>query len=556
MRPLHRIAAIAATALLPVAATQCSSAGASPVPNSVSDGSTPVPVSSSGASLQPSTRPTLVVFITIDQLRGDYITRWSKQFTGGLHRFDVAGAHYTQAYHDHAITETAPGHSVTMSGRFPVHTGITSNSNGVEDRAMPLVGSTDVGASPKRFVGTTLLDWMRANDRNTRFLSVSRKDRAAILPIGRTKGDVYWYAMQGRFTTSAYYAKSLPKWVQQFNDRKLPFKYRNWVWNPLLPDSAYPEPDSVDVESQGQQFTFPHVVYDDDAIAAASLGNFPVMDDLTLQFALEGLQQMQLGADPNRMDLLNISLSTTDAVGHRYGPDSKELHDQVLYVDKFLGAFVDSLFKLRDSTRVILTLTGDHGMSPFPGVLSKVTPNPGAQYVDPLPVWRKAIVRMKELGIDTTQVDFYEGLFVVGDTSSFVKRKIRVDSVADALNKALMDVPGVYRADKLNDLAKADTVADPFARRWLHMFEPGKFVRSVLTLKQFNYYAGIKIATHGSPWDQDAWVPMIFWGAPFATGKFDTRVRVVDMAPTLAQAIGVKPLEKLDGVVLQSAYRK
>ncbi|MGV3710550.1 MAG: alkaline phosphatase family protein [Gemmatimonas sp.] len=559
MNPLHRIAAIAASALVPIAVNACSSAGASSVPGATRPNATVGTPSADGAAdqpAQPTAKPTLVVFITVDQLRGDYLTRWSKQFTGGLHRFDVAGAHFTQAYHDHAITETAPGHSVTMSGRFPVHTGITSNSNGVEDRASPLIGSPDIGASPKRFVGTTLLDWMRAKDRNTRFLSVSRKDRAAILPIGRTKGDVYWYAMQGNFTTSAYYAKSLPKWVQQFNERKLPFKYRNWVWNPLLPDSAYPEPDSVDVESQGQQFTFPHVVYDDDAIAAASLGNFPVMDELTLQFALEGLQQMELGADPNRTDLLNISLSTTDAVGHRYGPDSKELHDQVLYVDKFLGAFVDSLFKLRDSTRVILTLTGDHGMSPFPGVLSKVTPNPGAQYVDPYPVWRKAIVRMKELGIDTTQVDFYEGLFVVGDTSSFVRRKIRVDSVADALNRAMMQVPGVYRADKMSDLPRADTVTDAFARRWLHMFPPNGFVRSVLTLKQFNYYAGIKIATHGSPWDQDAWVPMIFWGAPFTSGKDATRVRVVDMAPTLAQAIGVSPLEKLDGVVLPAAFRK
>ena len=154
---------------------------------------------------------------------------------GGLHRFESAGAHFTQAYHDHAITETAPGHATTMSGRFPVHTGITSNSNGAEDRDSPLVGSPDVGASPKRFMGTTLLDWMRANDRDTRFLSVSRKDRGAILPIGRTKGDVYWYVPQGNFTTSTYYAKSLPQWVQDFNARRLPASYRNWVWNPLLP---------------------------------------------------------------------------------------------------------------------------------------------------------------------------------------------------------------------------------------------------------------------------------------------------------------------------------
>lgn len=501
-------------------------------------------------------KPTLMVFITIDQFRGDYIQRWRSQFTGGLHRLESGGAHFTQAYHDHAITETAPGHAVTMSGRFPVHTGITSNSNGVEDRSSPLINSPDVGASPVRFRGTTLYDWMRANDRNTKFLSVSRKDRGAILPIGKSKGDVYWYTPQGNFTTSTYYTNSLPKWVNEFNARKLPASYKRWVWNPLLAESNYPEPDSVPQESQGVQFMFPHVVVDDDELAAASLGNFPVMDELTLKFALEGVNQLQLGANNNRTDLLSISLSTTDAIGHRYGPDSKELHDQILQVDKFLGAFLDSLFKMRDSTRILIALTGDHGMSPFPTVLSQVTPNPKAAYIDPYPVWRKSIVRMRTLGIDTTQVDFAEGLFLVGDTSSFVRAKIRVDSVARGFDNDLKDLPGVYRADQLRDLAQADTVNDFIARRWLHMFEPGGPVRSVLTLDQFDYYSGIKIATHGSPWDQDAWVPVVFWGAPFAAGKHAERVRVVDMAPTLAQALKVKMLEKVDGVPLAAAFRK
>ncbi|MEO7361855.1 MAG: alkaline phosphatase family protein, partial [Gemmatimonadaceae bacterium] len=345
-------------------------------------------------------------------------------------------------------------------------------------------------------------------------------------------------------------------WVNEFNARKLPAGYRRWVWNPLLPDSNYPEPDSVPQESQGQQYLFPHVVVDDSELAASSLGNFPVMDELTLKFALEGVQQLQLGANQNRTDLLNISLSTTDAVGHRYGPDSKELHDQILQVDKFLGVFLDSLFKMRDSTRIVIALTGDHGMSPFPTVLSKVTPNPGAVYVDPYPVWRKAIVRMRAAGVDTTQVDFYEGLFVVGDTLSFVRAKLRVDSIAIALDDEFKRIPGVNRADLLRDLAKSDTVKDAIARRWLHMYMPGGSVRSVITLDQFDYYSGIRIATHGSPWDQDAWVPVLFWGAPFAAGKYADRVRVVDMAPTLAQVLGVKPLQKLDGVPLAEAFKK
>ena len=501
-------------------------------------------------------KPTLVVFITIDQLRGDYFTRFGRQFTGGLHRFDVAGAHFTNAFQDHANTETAPGHAATLSGRFPVHTGIAANTAGVNDPRAPLVGSTDPGASPFRFVGTTLLDWMRNRNGATRFLSVSRKDRAAILPIGRAKGDVYWYASNGTFTHSTYYSESLPKWVQQFNNRQYPLDYAGTSWTPLLADSAYAEADSVSAENNGQAFVFPHPITEDPTLAAATLPNYPVMDELTLRFALEGVRQLQLGGDPTRTDLLNISLSTTDAVGHRYGPDSKELHDQLLRVDRYLGAFIDSLFAERDSTRVIMTLTGDHGMSPYPNVLSTVTPNPGARSVDLEPPFDALLTRLGKLGVDTNQVAMSDGALLIGDTTSFVKAKLSPDSVARALAAELRAIAGVNRVDMLRDLVKADTVHDVIAMRWLHMFAPGGTVRFVTTLDRFNYDAGVRQATHGTPWDQDAWVPVIFWGAPFKPGKYPERARVVDMAPTLADVLGVKPLEKLDGVVLKTAERE
>jgi predicted AlkP superfamily pyrophosphatase or phosphodiesterase len=499
--------------------------------------------------------PTLLVFITIDQLRGDYFARFGQQFTGGLRRLDVAGAHFTQAYHDHANTETAPGHAATLSGRFPVHTGIAANSAGVNDPASPLIGSTDAGASPFRFRGTTLLDWMRARDRGTRFLSVSRKDRAAILPIGKAKGDVYWYASNGTFTQSSYYGTELPRWVREFNTKQYPVEYAGWTWSPLLADSLYSEPDSVPVESQGQGFTFPHVITDEPTLAAGTLANFPVMDELTLRFALAGVRQLQLGENPKRTDLLNISLSTTDAIGHRYGPDSKELHDQILRVDQYLGAFIDSLFAMRDSTRIILTLTGDHGMSPFPNGKSTVTPNPGARSVDITPPYRALLRDLAARGVDTNQVALDGESFLIGDTSSFLRARVSVDSVARALATQMRAIAGVHRVDFLSDLVAADTVTDVIARRWLHMYAPGGTVRFVVTLDQFNYTAGVSYATHGSPWDQDAWVPVIFWGAPFAPGKYTERVRVVDMAPTLADVLGIKPMEPLDGVVLKRAEK-
>lgn len=505
-----------------------------------------------GAQEAPPPRPTLVVVLTIDQFRGDYPARFAPNLTGGLRRLVDGGAWAVNAVHDHANTETAPGHAVTLSGRYPVRTGIAANVEGVSDRSVGLIGSTDAGASPRRFRGTTLADWMRAADARTRILSVSRKDRGAILPIGRLKGDVYWYASNGIFTQSTYYGRALPRWVRDFNAARRPMHYADWEWRPLLDPSRYPEPDTVATESlQGLPAVFPYRLPADSAAAAAALPGVPPMDALTLDFALAGVRALDLGGDASRTDLLAISLSTTDAIGHRFGPDSRELHDQVVRLDRSLGAFLDTLFTLRDSTRVLVALTADHGLSPIPGSQSTSTPNPGAMYVDPREVRAAQFARMHAAGIDTMQVDYADGLLLVGDTSSFVRRGLSVDSVARAFAADLRRLPGVHRADLLADLAVADTTTDMIARRWLHTFAPGGAVRLVTTLERFNYWHWITNVTHGSPWHEDAWVPLVLWGTPFRRVRHEPEVRVVDLAPTLAAVLGVTPAEPLDGVVLR-----
>src|SRR3989442_15007785 len=140
-----------------------------------------------GAPRAAPPRPKLVVVITVDQLRADYLVRWRQQLTGGFFTLLADGAVFTNAFQDHAVTETAPGHSTMLSGRWPAHTGIATNLLGVTDPSAPLLELKDMGqgASPRRFRGTTLYDWLRASDSASRVLSVSRKDRGAILPVGR-----------------------------------------------------------------------------------------------------------------------------------------------------------------------------------------------------------------------------------------------------------------------------------------------------------------------------------------------------------------------------------
>src|SRR5205823_3953923 len=136
-------------------------------------------------------------------------------------------------------------------------------------------------------------------------------------------------------------------------------------WSLLLPPSAYPEPDSIEWENSGRGVVFPHPFPADAANAARLFTEYPAMDSATAQFALAGVDAMQLGVGP-QTDLLSVSFSTTDAVGHRYGPDSRELHDQILRLDRYLGAFIDSLYKLRDSSHVVIAFTSDHGVAPIP----------------------------------------------------------------------------------------------------------------------------------------------------------------------------------------------
>ncbi len=221
--------------------------------------------------------PTLVIFLTVDQMRADYLTRFGPQLTGGLGRLAKNGAFFTNAMLDYEATETAPGHSVGMSGRFPRSTGIVSNSLGAFDPQAPVIGSTTMFASPFRFRGGGLTEWLRIKDPRTRALSVSRKDRGAIFPLGRTHQSAFWYdPASGNFSTSTYYADTLPTWIRTFNAKRIPASYAGSVWTLLLPDSAYPEKDSVVWENFGTDFMFPHPLSKDTADGAAQLRGFAV----------------------------------------------------------------------------------------------------------------------------------------------------------------------------------------------------------------------------------------------------------------------------------------
>jgi predicted AlkP superfamily pyrophosphatase or phosphodiesterase len=497
-------------------------------------------------------RPRLVVFITVDQMRADYPDRWAAQLNGGLKRLATHGAFFTNAFQDHGVTETAPGHSVTMSGRFPRGTGILRNSAGVEDRQAPLVTSRDPGASPFRFRGSTLIDWLRTRDPRSRALSVSRKDRGAILPMGRAKQSVFWYATStGEFTTSRYYADTLPDWVTRINARRVPQHLAGSRWTLLRDARDYAEPDSEPVENHGRDFTYPHVFPSTADSAAAQLPYTPWMDELTVAAALEGLQALGLGRGP-QTDILAVSLSATDYIGHRYGPDSREQHDNILRLDRTLGTFIDSLYKLRDSSTIVFALTADHGVTSFPSLTASRSRRTAPTAYDLRPSARQLRAMLRDAHVDTTAITL-DGPLVYVDRAAFLDASVDAEPLLRRFAELARHAPGIARVDRVRDLARADTVRDAVARRWAHMIPPDSPVEYVITPVQGSYPAGATVAEHGLPYDDDAHVPVILYGPWYKAGRYTERALVADLAPTLAFVMGVPPTERVDGRVLTRA---
>jgi arylsulfatase A-like enzyme len=511
------------------------------------------------AQAQPE-RPALVVFITVDQLRPDYFARYERQLTGGLARLARGGAFFTRGYQDHAVTETAPGHASTLSGRFPASTGIVGNAYGVGDPQTRLIGAEGWGASPFRFRGSTLIDWMRTADPGSRALSISRKDRGAILPLGRAHQSVFWYDYRGGFTTSTYYADTLPDWMKAFNARRVPQSMAGQAWTLLLDPRNYREPDTVHVESAvpyaggPHEPAFPHPLPADPDSAARYFPEFPFMDQLTADAAVAGLRALNLGrgAAP---DLLAVSFSTTDAVGHRYGPDSREIHDQVLRLDRTLGAFIDSVYAQVDSSRVVFALTADHGVASFPEVA--FSDSARAFHVSLDTIVTRLGGRVSSTGAGEAGIEWDDGLL-------FVRRErlaagVDADAFLRAFAEAARRVPGVARVDRMEDLWAMDpdlTQLDDVARRWRNMIPRDQPIPLVVTLRPGAVWGARSYAMHGTPHAYDAHVPVVFYGAGIRPGRYDQFTRVVDMGPTLAHLLGVEPTETLDGRILEEALQR
>jgi predicted AlkP superfamily pyrophosphatase or phosphodiesterase len=538
-------------------------------------------------------KPRLVLQITVDQLRGDLPLRYADRLgEGGFRYLLERGVVYRNAHHAHANTETIVGHTTLATGAHPSGHGMIGNlwfdretgftTYNVEDsRYRLLTAGADVnadaeidptqraarseGRSPAAILVSTFSDELRSsNNGQSRVIGVSVKDRGAISMAGHA-GTAYWFSKaSGQFVTSSYYLDRYPAWVSEFNAAEPARRFANTRWQLLHGQNTYLFGDSDDrsweTDVAGFGRVFPHSFGDGSSPYFTTwLTLSPAGDQLVLEFAKQALVNEQLGAD-EVTDYLSVSFSSTDYVGHVFGPSSLEAEDNILRLDRTLAdllAYVDDTVGLN---RTLIVLSADHGGPDTPGYLNSLGIPAG--YIDP-DTWDRnsAIERIKSrFGIEGALIGAYDHPYLY--FSSEVKGSNKIDQAAleAAVVDELMKFPGVALAVSSAALRTGNLPDNELYRSVIHNFHPKRSGDVFIVFEPnwfINDFDGLTVAsTHGSPWNYDTFVPIIFAGARLKPQRVDRQVYTVDIAATLAAILGIKAPSGSVGQPLVEAIQK
>lgn len=530
-------------------------------------------------------RPRLVLLIAVDQFRYDYIERFGDLFVqNGIRRLLREGASWSEANYDHVPTETAPGHATMMTGAWPSETGIIANDwydraegkrvNNVGDSSVRALGGGDneAASSPRNLLCSTLGDELKlATNNRSRVVGVSLKNRAAILPAGRMADAAYWLSSQtGDFVSSTYYFERLPEWVARFNAARPADKFFGAKWERLLPATEYERragPDDAPWErGDGKlSYTFPHVLtgglekpgpafYD-------ALAYSPFTNDVLVDFAAQALSNERLGADDDT-DVLTVSFSANDIVGHRYGPYSQEVMDVTLRVDRQIARLLDLVDARVGLRNTVVAFTADHGVAPSPTHAAAMRlPGSYVKVSDVLAAVRNRLrVRFgKSSERDNTAdyVQIYSNGQIYFNYSALERDGVNVEDAERVAGEAALTIPGVARYFTRAQLTGgAVAQADAVARRVLHGYNARRSGDVVLISEPFKYLADyVATATHGTPYSYDTHVPLIIMGGGVAPGRYRQPATPADIAPTLAAVLGVQPPSSATGRALIEALK-
>jgi hypothetical protein len=498
-------------------------------------------------------RPKLVVIIVIDQFRADYLQRYHDQFgDGGFRVFLDRGAYFTDCNYDYANTRTAPGHSTLFTGTYTSGHGILSNEwwdpqkkkrvTSVEDDSTRLVGipSTAPGASPHNLRTDTLGDELKlATGGKSRVFAISLKDRASVLPAGFAGDAAYWIdPKSGAWITSTYYRQDLPEWVRNFNQSHRTDKYLNREWKDSdgkLLGSTAPRKDK-----NGEPAGFYEVV-----------GSTPFANDYQFEFAKELVLYEKLGTGPTT-DLLSISLSANDILGHQVGPDSPQMRGMALELDRQIADFITFLGHQIGLANVWMALSADHGVAPLPEFAQEL-------HVPAVRIDTKALREEANSLLSgkyghkadyILEVDYPLALLNDGAFSSAGRKE--ADAESDAGNALVR--AGLAGYFTKSQLARGDEPNTELGRRYAHSYSPeaGWYVLGIPTPFAVGWPKG---TDHATPFSYDTHVPLAFYGLAFQPGVYRTHAEPVDLAVTLASLLGINPPARATGRVLTEALQ-
>jgi predicted AlkP superfamily pyrophosphatase or phosphodiesterase len=494
-------------------------------------------------------QPKLVVVIVIDQFRGDYLQRYRDQFgEGGFRLLVDHGAYFTECNYDYANTVTAPGHATLLTGAYSNGHGILANQwwdpekkrmvTSVEDEATRLVGvaGNAPGASPHNLLADTLGDELKlATQGKARVFGISLKDRAAVLPAGFAGDGAYWIdPKSGAWVTSTYYRDKLPEWVQNFNDSKRAEKYLNREWK--------------DASGNVLRTTRPSA---GKASFYELVGSTPFGNDYEFEFARELITYEKLGDGP-ATDLLTISLSPNDILGHQAGPDSPEMQAMALAQDRELADFFNFLGHQLGLANVWIALSADHGVAPIPAVAAKLHIPAAGLSPEKVRAELNQILseRLSPAHPATYVRDFSYPLAWLNE-SAFGAIRMKGEDAERAVGQALVQIGmrGFYSRSQLSRGELPDTEA---GLRYEHSYSPhgGWYVFAVPPAFTVEGSTG---TGHGSPYTYDTHVPLAFYGIPFQPGTYRSHAEPVDLAVTLASLLGINAPTSAIGRVLTEA---
>jgi len=562
--------------------------------------------------------------IVVDQFRYDYLTRFQQLFApGGFKRLMRDGAHWTNAHYPYIPTKTAPGHTAIMTGAPPSVSGIAGNEwieretgrkvTSVGDSTAKLLGGgpREVANSPRRLLASTVGDELRrATNSRSKVIGISDKPRAAILPVGRQANAAYWLSgSSGNVISSDYYFPQLPDWVQEFNRTQPLDKYFGARWDRILPEAAYLKHAGVDSppwendKAPGETNAFPHWVtggatkpsnafYD-------ALDHSPFINEILVSFAEQAIEKEQLGED-EVTDLLSVSLSGNDHVGHRFGPYSQEVMDIALRVDRQIAVLLDFVDARVGLKNTLVVFSSDHGVSPN-------LDQSAAKGVSPTRIQNSDVLKAIRLAINGVRAGSADYIFkykegsatrdavangnVYFDLEALKRDGVSLDEITRIAGEAALKVPGIVRyftrsqiercrlacprceidnpASTYNKRTSNSKVSqkgmsvlpcrglrDGVGSRVLRGYDPERSGDLIVVQQPFSSIGdSFDPANHGSPYSYDTHVPVILMGQGLKRGHYRQPATPLDIAPTVTTILGIATPNKSQGRTLREALR-